>query len=112
MGRVMHYPNAGALVPYVHTVGVGVPMPQELRRKKAQWADEHARATACRLDAAWWSIPEGTRDRLIAMCTDRPMTSGLRPRWRDLTDSERAEIAAAARGLVRDLSAVAGVLRP
>lgn len=112
MGRVMHYPNAGALVPYVHTVGEGVPMPQALRERLGRWKDEHARATACRLDAAWWSIPEGTRDRLIAMCTDRQMTTGLRPRWRDLTDSERAEIAAAVRGLVRDLSAVAGVLRP
>lgn len=104
--------NVAALERWTPEPVNAAPMPGHLRQWLAQRKDEQARALACRRDAAWMSIPQATRERLLAMCTDRPTQGAHRLRWRDLTEAERAEVGACVRGLVRDLGPVAGALLP
>lgn len=104
--------NVAALEPWKPEPVEVAPMPAGLRQWLAQRKDEQARALLCRRDAAWMAIPQGTRERLLSMCTDRATAGAHRLRWRDLTDAERAEVGACVRGLVRDLGPVAGALVP
>lgn len=112
MRSVLPYPNAAALVPYVHPETKPAPVPEFIREQSRRLRDMLPRAAACRRDAAWLSLPPATRSALLAECTDRPLTNAERLRWRDLTDAERATIGARARGLARDLAPVAGDLLP
>lgn len=112
MRSVLPYPNAAALVPYVHPETKPAPVPDFVRKQADRLRDMLPRVTAARRDAAWGALPPATRAALLAECTDRPLLNAERLRWRDLTDAERATIGARARGLARDLAPVAGVLLP
>lgn len=84
-------------------------VPKFVREQLARFKAE--RDAGINQEAAWFAIPDERRAQLIALCTQRDTARAHMLRWADLDVFERMTIAGECRGLVRDLSKVAGLLK-